>query len=950
MAYATNSLGNYSGTIVSSPIRPFGPNELLATVFSNEIKGGHHNYELLSERDSLIEARRDWGMLVTIYNDTNSANNKTYKLEYGFSSTNINDNNNWVDYNPSGITNINTEWVNSVQELTNLPTVFTDNYRYLVDTGGVSFFTGQDGKIAQYSTISNTFSFYEPTNGLTLRIDTLPNILYKYSGTFSSGSWVTEIQNGVRYLNAFSIDGVTYSATSSQAPLRDFYDSVYYVNFNFTSSATASLIIDGLTASPIFKLENNSLNSVVANDLLPNIQYQLIWNGTGFQTTLPSSSTTTIGPAEDGDYTDGLYTDFTTSTPIGTAVDRFNEFLKNLAPASGPTLSSWSANGGFVNGGLSFDNTTSGSLVSATASPYGGVTAGSTFSALDNYYRLGITSKVVQPITGTQYYQDITGILNINVLQSTQTPTPAYGTYSFGQADAGTISMVLNGVTITTFGLTGGAIDTTLSGATSGISVSSPTASKFPNGTSFLPFQNRTGTYVIKSDSSNIVDGYNYFIINHQTSTSNYVLSQFEFVADPSTTAVNVASPNISLANTTSGKFLSGVEYFTTPSNFIFSGTIQNLFENTFNQDVDAVTYTELSNQLSAVTNTVTNTVTTGYTSSITYPIIQSSPLVPNGLYDPTTSMIINMTYSLNSQVRRINDSLGFGVQVKRTVQGTFTGGTSTGVVVPINNWFIDSVSPTSTTFSESFDDENYRLLNGATKYNTYNTTAEVGAGTWSSSSSILTDLSHRNGLQVINGQLIYPNFNFSNSGPGTAVTNPNFGLGATRNYANCNSVNAGFGTYSASPATNNRTFTRWFYFGNVGSPLVNYSGGVIKITHSNVTFINTTIPLTNPGASNPNTDVWVEVKLPYDSGVVPGGTMSTGAVTGWLDATNPFNLTYEDGDGCLSGTVPTASGADWFVDFGIKGTQFSGGYVLLRITAGQDWLGNISDITFLPV
>ena len=38
-----------------------------------------------------------------------------------------------------------------------------------------------------------------------------------------------------------------------------------------------------------------------------------------------------IGPAEDGSYIDGLFTDFTDSTTVGTAVDRFNEVLKSLA-------------------------------------------------------------------------------------------------------------------------------------------------------------------------------------------------------------------------------------------------------------------------------------------------------------------------------------------------------------------------------------------------------------------------------------------------------------------------------------------------------------------------------------------------------------------------------------------------------------------------------------------
>lgn len=947
MAYATNSLGNYSGTIISSPIRPFGPNEMLATVFSNEIKGGHHNYETLTERDNLIEERRDWGMLVTVYNDGTSSNNKTYKLEYNFSSSSLIDNSNWVEFNPLGINNLsNTEWIDSVQEIATFPSIFTDGYRYLVSSPAVSTFTGQDDKIAIYSSASSAFSYYEPTNGMTVRVDTESNILYRYSGNYSSGSWITEILNGVRYLNANSGDGITYSATSSQALVRNLYDSVYYVNFNATSSGTVSLIVDGLTASPIYKLENNTLNLVSTNDLLPGIQYQLIWNGTGFQTTLPSSTTTTIGVAEDGNYTDGLFTDFTTTTPIGTAIDRFNEVLKSLAPLSGPTLSSWSAIGSFVNGGLSFDNSTTGTLSTATQSPYGSVSAGETFSNLDSPFRLGIMSKVLQPITGTQFYQDITGILNVNVAQSTQTPIASYVTYSFGYADSGTISLFLNGITVSTVGLTAGSIDTTSSGLTSGVILSASTASRYASGDLFEPFQNRTGTYLIKRDSGYIVDGYNYIVIQHETNSTNYILDRYELVADPSTNDVSVSSPLISSVNLNpTSKFLSGIAFIDSPSNFIYSANIQNLFENTFNQDADALTYTELSLLVSSTTNSVTNTVTNIYTSSISTPTLNSSFLIPSGSYDPIQVMSISMTYSLNNNVRRINDGIGFGLVVKRTVQGTFTGGTS----ATYDNWFIDSVTPTSSTFSENFDDENYRLINGSTKYNTFNTTAEVVSGTWTSSASLLTDSLHFNGLQVINGILVFPNFNFSNPGPGTSISNPNFSVGSTRNYSNCGFNSFGFGTYSTAPLTPNRTFTRWFFFGNPGNPVSNFTGGKIKINHSGVTFVNNTIPLEGAGSSNPNSDVWIEVKLPYDSGVVPGGTVSTGSVTGWLDAAIPFSGVYEDGNGCLSGIVPTASGGEWLVDFGIKGTLFSGGYVLLRVTAGRFWTGNIESITFEP-
>ena len=43
------------------------------------------------------------------------------------------------------------------------------------------------------------------------------------------------------------------------------------------------------------------------------------------QTNAVFQLTGTIGSAEDGTYTDGLFTDFTSTTPVGTAVDRFNE-------------------------------------------------------------------------------------------------------------------------------------------------------------------------------------------------------------------------------------------------------------------------------------------------------------------------------------------------------------------------------------------------------------------------------------------------------------------------------------------------------------------------------------------------------------------------------------------------------------------------------------------------
>ena len=96
MAYGTNSNGGYSGTIVASPIRPADPLQTIATVFSNEIKGSLHTYQNITERNAVIVARRDWGMLCYVIDV-----NRTYQLTYGESSTLLTDNNNWVEFTGS---------------------------------------------------------------------------------------------------------------------------------------------------------------------------------------------------------------------------------------------------------------------------------------------------------------------------------------------------------------------------------------------------------------------------------------------------------------------------------------------------------------------------------------------------------------------------------------------------------------------------------------------------------------------------------------------------------------------------------------------------------------------------------------------------------------------------------------------------------------------------------
>jgi hypothetical protein len=76
-----------TGTLITAAIRPNDSLDLIASAFANEIKGGLHSATASSDRDSIFEARREWGMLCYVIND-----NKTYQLTYGYSSTTLTDN------------------------------------------------------------------------------------------------------------------------------------------------------------------------------------------------------------------------------------------------------------------------------------------------------------------------------------------------------------------------------------------------------------------------------------------------------------------------------------------------------------------------------------------------------------------------------------------------------------------------------------------------------------------------------------------------------------------------------------------------------------------------------------------------------------------------------------------------------------------------------------------
>ena len=131
-----------------------------------------------------------------------------------------------------------------------------------------------------------------------------------------------------------------------------------------------------------------------------------------------SNNSGTIGNAEDGSYTDGIFEDFTPSTPIGTAIDRFNEMFKLLAPT--PPSSSWDN----VFSGLSLSSTYSAKILGTTTTASNIVNTTTPTYSLTDTVSTGTASKALP--TGTDELTFVltdsyNGVLETETIISTST-------------------------------------------------------------------------------------------------------------------------------------------------------------------------------------------------------------------------------------------------------------------------------------------------------------------------------------------------------------------------------------------------------------------------------------------------------------------------------------------------------------------------------------------------
>lgn len=422
---------------------------------------------------------------------------------------------------------------------------------------------------------------------------------------------------------------------------------------------------------------------------------------------------TTIGDAPDLDYTDGLFTDFVPSTPVGTAVDRFNEVLKGLSPQPAPNLSDISINQTGTVGNLSFDTTNT--------------IAG--YSAVDGSGGSTITRNQIIGTGGTQrgIFADGTNKTGVIADGVTADPNNSYPDNAFGNGDQGTLRLFLNGVEIHSTDLTSFTSGNSLNGNGSGFTLSAPTFVQFQNGDDFEQFQYRTGTWII--DELDERNGYNYMQIQHDLGGGTvYNTNFFEWVVDAETTATTFSGESFTAQNFVTGKSLSGVTYYGSGT-LDYSVTVSNVYRNTYSDAANAVQITgaNIVNENKALT-----VITT----------------------DETQDFVISDEQVTVSATRLLNQPVTVRTTALRTVQATQQSAGAT-----LSNILLDATVASPTVLSEDFEGELYRVPSDEN----FDLTTTAVTGSWDSTLSLVgADLGVNTGLQLYGGQLVYPDVNFS--------------------------------------------------------------------------------------------------------------------------------------------------------------------------------------------
>ena len=316
-----------------------------------------------------------------------------------------------------------------------------------------------------------------------------------------------------------------------------------------------------------------------------------------------------------------------------------------------------------------------------------------------------------------------TGVLNDDVAAHAY----AYPADSFGEADVGTLQLLVNSNIIHSENLVSFGSGATTNGNGSGFTLSAATPVQFSEGASLETRKYRTGTWNVEvEDQSN---GYNAVQVRHVVTSGTISTNDQEWVVDDDTTATSFSSDVLDNLLMAGSKYISGVEYHTSGT-ADYDITISNAQRNTYRTGTP-ISFTETN---------VAN--------------VSDKAFSATGGNEGQTTVITNENVTINS-TSLLNGSISMRTTVLRTVQSSANSTTRT-----ISGILLNNVSATSTDLADSFNDEDYRIQSDED----FSTDL---AATWDSTVSLVGgDGGHNDGMQVYNGALDYPTIDFS------AITN----------------------------------------------------------------------------------------------------------------------------------------------------------------------------------
>jgi hypothetical protein len=279
-----------TGTLVTAAIRPNDSNDKIASAYAIEIKGGLHSYETLVTRNSIITERREWGMLVNVYNDT--TNNGTYQLVYSKVDTDIMNNSNWTRFSSgSGSSGGGSAfWLDPVLDIRNAQPSPVDGARYIIGSAptGAQWASISPNTIVQYELASGTWQQTTALSDMSVRINSDGNAIYRFNGV----SWIKEKIRQVFSLSATSSNAITYTGTSSLITSYD-TDSLYVVQFATANAGTGVTInLNGLGSRPVYQQTNYGTASFTGKDISPSVQYGMYYDGSAFRLNKPTAEPT----------------------------------------------------------------------------------------------------------------------------------------------------------------------------------------------------------------------------------------------------------------------------------------------------------------------------------------------------------------------------------------------------------------------------------------------------------------------------------------------------------------------------------------------------------------------------------------------------------------------------------------------------------------------------------